>query len=596
MNKILQDIDRGLYKIRHNYTPEEDTAIRELQNNKSIIIKPADKGGSIVILDKTYYLSEIYRQLRDNSTYLPVPRDPTPQIRERIRDTVDYHLSQGTIDKKLAEYLIKSNPVTPVFYVLPKIHKNLQQPPGRPIVASTESILSPLAISLDKILTPLIPVIPSYLKDTSDFLSHIRSFTSRPPDCLLVTFDVDSLYTSIAHSDGIQAVKWFLELYGSLSPLQHSFCLDLLQLVLGNNFFLFEDQFYMQQRGTAMGSNVAPPYANIYMAHFEDTFVYSHSLWKQHAIGWRRYIDDIFVIWHGDSLSLDTFHQYISSARPGLTFTVHSDPFQINFLDTLVILSPEGTITTDLYVKPTDKNSLLLYSSCHPPHIKKSLPISQHKRVERIVSDPQTQATRFREMGDKFLSRGYPSSVAFNRSTRARNDDVISPRMHCVQTYHPFSPLFKEVITRHWPLLQKAYPSIKEFGMFPIFCHKRARNLRDSLIRADIGSSISPRQTFLGPPKTGSLHYVISTHHRFTPVLLVVTCEALTPSHHGGLYATSHCISRDSQHLIVLYVNLVLQYQPSPLPFLCAASQLHLEPISSSPPAFKTAQLHRPTQ
>ncbi|CAJ0931627.1 unnamed protein product [Ranitomeya imitator] len=89
----------------------------------------------------------------------------------------------------------------------------------------------------------------------------------------------------------------------------HDLCIDLLNLVLRENFFLFEDDFFVQTCGTAMGSNVAPAYANLYMDNFEREYVYANPIFQQNAIVWYRYIDDIFCIWQGQ-LTLCTTNLY----------------------------------------------------------------------------------------------------------------------------------------------------------------------------------------------------------------------------------------------------------------------------------------------
>ncbi|KAM4034656.1 LOW QUALITY PROTEIN: uncharacterized protein ACNLHF_021323 [Anomaloglossus baeobatrachus] len=189
INHTLRTVDEGQFKIKRNVTIEESRAIRDLKNNPNIVIKPADKGGSIVVLNKKYYIDEILSQLGDTSTYVPISRDPTSHIQGLIKHIIRIYLANNTIDQKLADFLIKAHPIIPVFYTLPKVHKNMSHPPGRPIVASTESVLSPLAITVERILTPLIPNIKSYLKDTSDFLTHLQSIGLLPPECLLLLID-----------------------------------------------------------------------------------------------------------------------------------------------------------------------------------------------------------------------------------------------------------------------------------------------------------------------------------------------------------------------------------------------------------------------
>ncbi|CAJ0917622.1 unnamed protein product [Ranitomeya imitator] len=130
----------------------------------------------------------------------------------------------------------------PVFYVLPKIHKNLEKPPGRPIVTSTDSILSPLSILLEKVLTPLIKRTPAFLLDTGAFLEIIHGLGKLPEDTLLVTLDVNNLYTSIQHAKGIKAIEQLLN-DSHMDSRVISFLLDLLHLVLTENFFIFENTF-----------------------------------------------------------------------------------------------------------------------------------------------------------------------------------------------------------------------------------------------------------------------------------------------------------------------------------------------------------------
>ncbi|XP_044127307.1 fibrinogen-like protein 1 [Bufo gargarizans] len=74
---------------------------------------------------------------------------------EKIMKTVGHYVTLGIIDEKMCTFLINQSPTTLVLYILPKVHKTLIDPPGRPIEASVESVLFHLAIVLEKVLTPL---------------------------------------------------------------------------------------------------------------------------------------------------------------------------------------------------------------------------------------------------------------------------------------------------------------------------------------------------------------------------------------------------------------------------------------------------------
>ncbi|CAJ0954330.1 unnamed protein product [Ranitomeya imitator] len=484
----------GFYPVHSNLSLVEKQALKSLQNNKTIIIKPADKGGAIVVMNYTDYTKEVIRQLSDPNTYDVIHRDPVTNITTKIRSLLKHYLDRHIIDQKTVSFLVNPHPITPVFYILPKIHKSLQNPPGRPIVASTDSVLSPLSVFLERILTPLVKKTKSYLLDTGHFLEIIQRQGTVPPESILVTLDVNSLYTSITHEKGIEATRYLLE-SSDMSIDSTQFCLDLLDIVLRENYFLYEDTFYVQKCGTAMGANVAPAYANAYMNLFEIQHVFPNDLFSRFALGYHRYIDDIFFIWTGTSNSMLDFISQLNSIYPELQFTLHHSTESVPFLDTLVIKDTRGGLSTDLYCKPTDSNSLLHYSSCHPRTTRDSLPRSQFNRVSRIVSNPEVRKERLDTVAQKFKLRHYPPRLLDNEKARILAPPSPPPPMYprervpFVHTFHPSMPKVYSIIKRHWPLLSRAYPNIDSFKAPALICTKRPSNIRDKLVRADVGSS-----------------------------------------------------------------------------------------------------------
>ncbi|CAJ0947396.1 unnamed protein product, partial [Ranitomeya imitator] len=446
---VLESIENGNLRIKHNLSIEKFRSLQLLKARKDLIIKPADKGGAIVVLDS----------------------NPSFDIAREIKYLTSHYLQLGIIDQKLVEFLNCQHPVIPVFYTLPKVHKDLARPPGRPIVASTNSLLSPLAITMDKILSPLVPLrVPSHsgilITTTARFVTFQRyiHLGVLPKGCTLVTMDVNSLYTSIEHQMGLEA-------------------------------------FFFQIKGTAMGSNVAPPYANIFMDYFETSFMYPHLLFSAHIVYWKRFIDDIFFVWTGNSEDLSSSIVTLIHLSRFLSFTIHSDQHSVNFLDTTITITPDGMLESDLYVKTTDRNSLLLYTSSHPSHIKKALPKSQHDRINRIVSDPETRARCHWEMDNKFRNRGYPNKILDSTNFEAQSGfrRPKLQRLAFVNTFHPFNFQISRCILKHWNVLQRAYPQVPEFLNKPIMCYKRTQNLRNHWY-----GLIELKQQFLSTPRNGT--------------------------------------------------------------------------------------------
>ena len=130
---------------------DESQALQELQGCKAIVIRPADKGSAVVIQNHSDYRKEVMRQLEDAKFYKHLDKEPTASNNATIREAVKTLRNQGVINDKTAADLVETKAKCPHFYTLPKIHKNAEAPPGRPIVSSirapTERISANLWIS-----------------------------------------------------------------------------------------------------------------------------------------------------------------------------------------------------------------------------------------------------------------------------------------------------------------------------------------------------------------------------------------------------------------------------------------------------------------
>ena len=93
------------------------------------------------------------------------------------------------------------------------------------------------------------------------------------PETFLVSFYVNSLYTNIPHTLDIHAVRLWMEkfpeeFYGRFSK---EFILGDLNFILENKNFHFDNQvFFLQTKGTKMGTKVASTYATLVMGFLEE--------------------------------------------------------------------------------------------------------------------------------------------------------------------------------------------------------------------------------------------------------------------------------------------------------------------------------------
>ena len=484
-----------LKRCTDNLTSNERIALRKLRQRRDVVIKPADKGSAVVVLSKEDYINEAERQLNDHAHYTKLNADPTLRFAVEIKSFIHSMFTNGQIDKNTRDFLIPHHSRAARLYLLPKIHKPGN--PGRPIVSSNSAPTENISRFVDWFLQPFTTVLPSYIRDTTDFINRLRRLPLLPPGTLLVTLDVSSLYTNIPHEEGITACEKFLNLRDHLVPSTADLC-HLIRLILTMNSFSFNGNYYLQIHGTAMGTRMAPSFANLFMGKLEREFLLTQDVKPRE---WWRFIDDIFAIWtHGESL-LRHFIESLNRHHPTIKFTANWSAQAVTFLDTTVYLE-NGRIRTDLHVKPTDKHQYLRMDSCHPIHCKASIPYSQALRLRRICSEEQVFKNRARELKQHFLSRGYNEQHLNKQIQRALNtsrEACLQPkqnreksaRIPLVVTYHPILPFFRMTAKRHLPILHVSERLRRAFRYPPIIAFRRPKNLKDFLVRATLTSTPS---------------------------------------------------------------------------------------------------------
>ena len=391
---------------------------------------------------------------------------------------------------------------TPHLYTLPKIHKRLDNPPGRPIVSSNQAPTERISCFVDQYLKPLVKQLPAYIKDTKDFLCHLRTLQDLPEDALLFTMDVVGLYTNIPHADGLKACEAILNSREVEEPPTKEI-VELATLVLTCNSFQFEDDHYLQIKGTAMGTRMAPSYANLFMGQLEKTILMTAP--ENHVPGfYKRFPDDVFGIWlHGEQAFLE-FIAHANSVNSDIKFT-HTVGHRVDFLDVTVSLV-NGQISTDLFTKQTDTHQYLLPNSDHPPHVHRNLPFGLGLRITSIVSDEVQFLVRLGELSRFLTNRGYSQSLVERQLERVRGvsrDSLLQKassrtrggddqRVPLVCTWSRFLPNFTSLLAAALPIIRST-GRLKSILKQPLVSYRRPRNLRNILVHTSpIVSSQDP--------------------------------------------------------------------------------------------------------
>ncbi len=345
----------------------------------------------------------------------------------------------------------------------------------------------------------------------------------------------------------------------------------LLELVLRKNNFEFNGKHYLQIAGTAMGTRVAPSFANLYMGHFEKEHVYTYPLqpWC-----WFRFIDDIKFLWPHGREELDRFINHLNfmgSYNGGsLQFTAQISDTCNDFLDTSLYFTPAGELAFKLYSKPTDKHNYLRYDSCHPKRTKDSIPFSQFLRIRRICTELSEFDKSASLIAKHFLRRGYPRDLVeesllkvrrIDRSTLLEKptDPQVAPqsdeeRFFLITTYNPANPNFNDIVRKNWDILCTSDDTSFLSDSKIIFGFRRNKNLKDRLCRARVkyqaDATISTQDSSLPIPLSQSTKICKNTRCRYCPLLN--TTGQVRSNSTGRSYTTLKNITCKSDNLVYL--------------------------------------------
>ena len=500
IQKTRSDVDKLNLKWKHslnNLTKSEENTLYKLKNRDDIVIKQADKGGATVVWSKDMYIVEGTRQLNDKKFYKSLEVDKTSENNDKVSAVIETEIKHKRLSPDSTSLIVKK-PKCSKFYMLPKIHKPDYPTVGRPIVSTLNSPTEKISQFLDEIFQPLVKQLPSYVKDTTDFLLKIDGFKfqSQSSQYNLFTMDVKSLYTVIDNNEGLEAVKYFLEARVVKEP-PTSTLLKLTEMVLTLNCFSFNNEYYQQVGGVCMGTRMGPSYANLYMGFLEHKIFQSFN--GKIPKLYLRYIDDIFCAGDMDTVDINKFVDFYNSYNDNIKVTSDIGS-SISFLDTTLTVNSNGIINSSIYFKPTDSHTYLRYDSSHPKSCKDGIPYSQFIRLRRICSSQKDFDTQANSMSEFFIERGYPVNIVNCALQKAKDLDrnsllvnkskMNSSRIPLVVPYNKLIKPVVRIVNNNFAILQSDQDIGCLFKEPPIVAYKRDANLSNILVSSSLKNKI----------------------------------------------------------------------------------------------------------
>lgn len=390
LSTIKQHIERVKKKEKMSHQP--DKSFKRLHNfilnNPNIILKMTDKNlGLCVLTLKQYNAMVLTHLLSDRYEFIANSPNLVDQLTIFANTRIEYINAKNIIYQLFEDHPLQRQVVKfmsffklndfeiPNFHVLPKLHKKKTVIPTRPIVSAIKWFTTPVSKILNMILQNHLNNLPisSILKNTNQFVRDIRQVEMPAFDpVILVTMDVRSLYTEIITTKLNQLIFDLDPRYSQLSAF-----------ITQNNYFSYDNRIFRQKDGIAMGTNAAPTMANLYLAILLDPYVREHP----EVLFYRRFLDDLFIVWTGTESLLLEFFDTLQNLIPGILFDPVYSHSSIDFLDlTILYNSNRYSIEFKTHQKTLNRYSYITMKSFHPLHMFKSFINGELTRYRRNSS------------------------------------------------------------------------------------------------------------------------------------------------------------------------------------------------------------------
>ena len=213
---VKTDIINSMKKLRKlNISPGENDAflsllhnndILSLLHNDDIVIRPADKGSGIVVLDKVKYVESLQKEMEESDSYTMTEDDQTKKSMREVKKLVNKMYKDGAIPQDMKQFLIQRYPKAGCLKGNPKLHKN--NAPMRTIVNGMNTATGNIAELAEYEINEYVITSPSYTRDTTDFINTLKEIEEPLPEGIIMfCFDVCKLYPSVPKQEGLEACR-----------------------------------------------------------------------------------------------------------------------------------------------------------------------------------------------------------------------------------------------------------------------------------------------------------------------------------------------------------------------------------------------------
>ena len=389
----------------------------------------------------------------------------------------------GVLNDSWSRFIKPSNSTPGKMYGLVKTHKE-----GNPVRVSIEN----LSIFVGKCLYFEVLNIECRVQDTSEMLTiidNLNSSNSLTLDWKLVSFDIINMFPGIDNISGLKSVKIVLESKSNQFPPSNCI-IEALKLCLESNNSIFNNKHYLQSDGAAQGPHMSCSYSDTAIQYFDIKALE----FNPPVICWKRFRDDIFVVWPHTLEELQVFFNYMNNIDQSkkIQYTMKVAKDSLEFLDLKHMFDKESKkISVDVFSKATNSFIYVLPNTCFPKSNTENIPKGVVLLLGRICDSDNKFEKHSKEYQNYFIARNYKPRKVRKQFSDIRNisREARKPKTHnerfstscnLITQYNPLLLTIKTIIKKHLPVLHNNQNMLEIFPSNTInVTQKRGKNLRE---------------------------------------------------------------------------------------------------------------------
>ena len=408
-----------------NLTYKERQGLSFFKKNEQLAVVPFDKGQGLVTIERNKLITKAEAEFQKTTMDT---QNKTKQYEGKTQRVLRKLHKDEKLDDKTYKECYPSGSTTPTASVAIKAHKPAKDHPARVITSHINAPQEKISAHLNQILKPLIENSPYICKNSTEFVKTIKKL-KLPPGSKMLSYDAEALFPSVPIKDCIELIEQKLSSDRSLknrTKLLPTDIKDLLTHCLETTDFIFNNRHHTTNDSGPIGLSLMVTVSQIWMIHTIETAIHIAKQRKvPHPNNLTVYMDDCWGTINSNQHQrpglrsqanqvdpAEAFNQCLNEVHHRVKFTREEEiDGKIAFLDVLVHRQDDGTLTTQIYRKPTNTNVILKPQSCHDPTIH-----------EAIFKGKICRATRYSFIGrsSKKRSRFPPQRVWRQRAWQVK--------------------------------------------------------------------------------------------------------------------------------------------------------------------------------